>query len=95
VRATIDRRYDDIKTGKVTLIDGEELRREMKARTQAPRPVRFRLVGNYLIAYAPDESPVWVIAVLHTRIQLKVASRVPKKPLTYLKFQISLFSRVF
>jgi hypothetical protein len=40
VRATIDHRYDDIKTGKVTLIDGEEVRREMKAQTQAQRNLR-------------------------------------------------------
>src|SRR5712691_9608573 len=29
------------------------------------RPLRFKLVRDYLIAYAPDESPLWVIAVLH------------------------------
>ena len=40
VRQTIDRRYDEIESGKVTLIDGEEVRREMKARTQAQRDSR-------------------------------------------------------
>ena len=29
------------------------------------RPLRFKRVRDYLIAYAPDESPLWVIAVLH------------------------------
>ena len=29
------------------------------------RPLRFKLVRDYLIAYAPDESPLWVVAVLH------------------------------
>ena len=29
------------------------------------RPVRFRLVRDYLIAYAPLKRPLWVIAVLH------------------------------
>lgn len=29
------------------------------------RPVRFILVRGYLIAYAPDEKPLWVIAVMH------------------------------
>ncbi len=29
------------------------------------RPLRFITVYDYLIAYAPDESPLWVIAVLH------------------------------
>lgn len=29
------------------------------------RPLRFVRVYDYLIAYAPDERPLWVIAVLH------------------------------
>ena len=29
------------------------------------RPLRFKLVRDYLIAYAPNESPLWVVAVLH------------------------------
>ena len=31
------------------------------------RPLRFWRVRNYLIAYAPDEHPLWVIAVIHGR----------------------------
>jgi plasmid stabilization system protein ParE len=31
------------------------------------RPLRFLLVREYLIAYAPDEEPLWVVAVLHGR----------------------------
>jgi toxin ParE1/3/4 len=31
------------------------------------RPLRFILVRDYLIAYAPDEKPLWVIAVIHGR----------------------------
>lgn len=31
------------------------------------RPLRFILVRDYLIAYAPDEKPLWVVAVLHGR----------------------------
>jgi toxin ParE1/3/4 len=31
------------------------------------RPLRFIRVRDYLIAYAPDERPLWVIAVLHGR----------------------------
>jgi antitoxin ParD1/3/4/toxin ParE1/3/4 len=31
------------------------------------RPLRFRRVRDYLIAYAPDESPLLVVAVLHGR----------------------------
>ena len=29
------------------------------------RPMRFIRVRDYLIAYAPDENPLWVIAVMH------------------------------
>ena len=29
------------------------------------RPVRFKWVSDHLIAYAPDEKPLWVIAVMH------------------------------
>jgi len=31
------------------------------------RPLRFILVYDYLIAYAPDEKPLWVVAVIHGR----------------------------
>lgn len=31
------------------------------------RPLRFRVVRDYLIAYAPEEKPLVVIAVLHGR----------------------------
>ena len=29
------------------------------------RALRFKRVRDYLIAYAPDEKPLWVVAVLH------------------------------
>jgi plasmid stabilization system protein ParE len=29
------------------------------------RPLRFLIVREFLIAYAPDEKPLWVIAVMH------------------------------
>ena len=29
------------------------------------RPLRFQRVRDYLIAYAPDESPLWVVGVIH------------------------------
>jgi plasmid stabilization system protein ParE len=31
------------------------------------RPLRFKLVREYVIAYAPDKEPLWVIAVFHGR----------------------------
>ena len=29
------------------------------------RPLRFTRVRDYRIAYAPDEKPLWIIAVMH------------------------------
>lgn len=29
------------------------------------RPLRFWRVYDYLIAYAPDERPLWIVAVIH------------------------------
>jgi antitoxin ParD1/3/4/toxin ParE1/3/4 len=29
------------------------------------RPLRFSRVRDYMIAYAPDEKPLWVVAVMH------------------------------
>ena len=29
------------------------------------RPLRFTQARGYLIAYAPDERPLWVVAVIH------------------------------
>ena len=40
------------------------------------RPLRFKLVRDYLIAYAPDESPLWVVAVLHGRRNPRVMAAV-------------------
>ncbi len=40
------------------------------------RPLRFKLVHDYLIAYAPDESPLWVIAVLHGRRSPRVMAAI-------------------
>jgi plasmid stabilization system protein ParE len=31
------------------------------------RPLRFTIVRDYLIAYAPDEKPLWVIAMIQGR----------------------------
>ncbi len=40
------------------------------------RPLRFKLVRDYLIVYAPDESPLWVIAVLHGRRSPRVMAAI-------------------
>ena len=40
------------------------------------RPLRFKLVRDFLIAYAPDECPVWVIAVIHGRRSPRVMAAI-------------------
>src|SRR5208337_2925087 len=40
------------------------------------RPLRFALVREYLIAYAPDEKPLWVIAVMHGRRSPRVMAAI-------------------
>ena len=29
------------------------------------RPLRFIVVREYLVAYAPEEKPLWIVAVIH------------------------------
>jgi toxin ParE1/3/4 len=40
------------------------------------RPLRFTVVREYLIAYAPDEKPLWVIAVMHGRRNPRVLAAI-------------------
>ena len=40
------------------------------------RPVRFLMSLEYLIAYAPDEKPLWVIAVMHGRRSPRVMAAI-------------------
>jgi toxin ParE1/3/4 len=40
------------------------------------RPLRFKRVRDYLIAYAPDEEPLWVIAVMHGRRSPQVMAAI-------------------
>jgi toxin ParE1/3/4 len=40
------------------------------------RPLRFTLVREYLIAYAPDEKPLWVVAVIHGRRSPRVTAAI-------------------
>lgn len=40
------------------------------------RPLRFKRVRDYLIAYAPEESPLWVIAVMHGRRSPRVMAAI-------------------
>jgi plasmid stabilization system protein ParE len=40
------------------------------------RPLRFKRVRDYLIAYAPDEKPLWVVAVMHGRRNPRVMAAI-------------------
>lgn len=39
-------------------------------------PLRFTLVREYLVAYAPDEKPLWVVAVIHGRRSPRVIEAI-------------------
>jgi plasmid stabilization system protein ParE len=39
-------------------------------------PLRFTVVHEYLIAYAPDEKPLWVIAMMHGRRSPRVMAAI-------------------
>jgi len=40
------------------------------------RPLRFISVREYLIAYAPEEKPLWVVAVMHGRRSPRVTAAI-------------------
>jgi toxin ParE1/3/4 len=40
------------------------------------RPLRFTIVREYLIAYAPEEKPLWVVAVIHGRRSPRVMAAI-------------------
>lgn len=40
------------------------------------RPLRFKLVREYVIVYAPDKSPLWVVAVFHGRRSPRVMAAI-------------------
>jgi plasmid stabilization system protein ParE len=40
------------------------------------RPLRFKVVRNYLIAYAPDQIPVWIVAVVDGRRNPRVIAAI-------------------
>ena len=39
-------------------------------------PLRFKLVREYVIAYAPEEKPLWVVAVFHGRRNPRVMAAI-------------------
>jgi plasmid stabilization system protein ParE len=40
------------------------------------RPLRFALVREYLIAYATEEQPLWVVAVIHGRRSPRIMAAI-------------------
>ena len=40
------------------------------------RPLRFTVVHEYLIAYAPEEKPLWVVAVMHGRRSPRIMAAI-------------------
>ena len=40
------------------------------------RPLRFKVVRDFLIAYAPDENPLLVVAVIHGRRNPRVLAAI-------------------
>jgi len=40
------------------------------------RPLRFALVREYLIAHAPEEEPLWVVAVMHGRRSPRIMAAI-------------------
>jgi toxin ParE1/3/4 len=69
-----DRVIADILSGIDSLVpfpDQGHRRRDLTS-----RPLRFVAVHQYLIAYAPDEKPLWVIAVMHGRRSPRVMAAI-------------------
>ena len=40
------------------------------------RPLRFTNADNYLIAYAPDKRPLWIVAIMHGRRSPRVMAAI-------------------
>jgi antitoxin ParD1/3/4/toxin ParE1/3/4 len=40
------------------------------------RPLRFKLVREYVIAYAPEKKPLWVVALFHGRRSPRVMAAI-------------------
>ena len=47
--------------------------------TFTTRPLRFQTVRDYVIVYAPDEKPLAVIAVLHSRRNPRVIAALLRR----------------
>ena len=50
--------------------------RATSAPTSPDGPLRFIVVREYLIAYAPEEKPLWVVAVMYGRRSPRVMAAI-------------------
>ncbi len=60
-----DRVLEDIQEGIRALVAFPQLGHQRSDLTS--RPLRFHPIRNFLVAYAPDEQPLLILAVLHGR----------------------------
>ena len=67
--AAADRVTEDIISAIERLADSPHIGHRRSDLTS--RPLRFWSVRNYLVAYAPAEKPLWIVAIIH-------ASRSPR-----------------
>ena len=40
------------------------------------RDLRFTVIRDYLVAYAPAENPIWILAVIHSRRSPRVMAAI-------------------
>jgi plasmid stabilization system protein ParE len=40
------------------------------------RPLRFKIVRHYLIAYVPDKDPIWILGVIDGRMNPRVIAAI-------------------
>ena len=43
------------------------------------RPLRFKVMRNYLIGYAPEQTPVWIVAVIDGRRNPRVITAILRR----------------
>ncbi len=72
----LNSRYDDLKSGRVQAIPCDEIIAHFLGTGLTGRPLRFISVREYLIAYAPEERPLWVVAVMHGRRNPRVMAAI-------------------
>ena len=69
-----DRVVDELRESIKKLVDFPEMGFRREELTS--KPLRFFPVRDFLIAYAPEEKPLLVVAVLHTRRNPRVLAAV-------------------